>query len=398
MEADPAPDRAAQFELLRALARAELDAPAVDRLATAAAWSIDWTGLPGLLARHGLTVFAARHLWHVRDRVPVAVWDAVQAQATGVRGTSLAMTAELFRILETFDARKIAVLPFKGPVLAWRAYQDLGARPFTDLDLVVHPREVGAAGAALVALGYAPEYELSGARDAWFRRVDGDYPFVHPVTGHLVELHARVASRRFGGAPATDVLWVRRETLTIAGRPVAVLGADDAFLVQALHGGKHRWERLEWVAAVAELLRQRGGDVTSVIAGAGAAERAVLLACAVAADWLGAPLVEEVEARRRRDPVVAVLAAAAWRHVLGGATDGGPGETSAKLRFNWRLQCGIMARARFAYRWAMWPSPEDWEAVRLPDRFFFAYRVVRPIRLLIRYGGRWLRNDSRSGI
>jgi len=390
VEADPAANRPAQFELLRALARAELDAPAIDRLATAAAGPIDWGALPELLARHGLTVFAARHLSRVRDRVPTAVWDVVQAQAHGVRGTALAMTAEMLRILETFDARGIAVLPFKGPVLAWRAYQDLGARPFTDLDLLVHPRDVSAAGAALVALGYLPEYELSGARDAWFRRVDGDYPFVHPATGHLVELHARVASRRFGGGPATDALWARRETLTIAGRPIAVLGADDAFLVQALHGGKHRWERLEWVAAVAELLRRRGGDVTSVMAGAGEAERAVLLACAVAADWLGAPLAEQIDARRRRDPVVAALATAAWRHVLGGATDGGPGETSAKLRFNWRLQRGILARTRFAYRWAMWPSPEDWETVRLPDRFFFAYRAVRPMRLLVRYGGQLL--------
>lgn len=393
MGIDPAANRPAQVELLRALARAELDAPAAARLAAAAGAPIDWVALPGLLARHGLMVFAARHLSYVRDRVPAVVWDLVQAQAHGVRGTALAMTGELLRILAVFDACSVAVLPFKGPVLAWRAYQDLGARPFTDLDLLVHPRDVNAAATALVALGYASNYELSGARDAWFRRVDGDYPFVHPATGYLVELHARVASRRFGGGPTTDALWRRRETLAIAGRSIAVLGADDAFLVQALHGGKHRWERLEWVAAVADLLRRRDGDVGSVMARAGAAERAVLLACAVAADWLNAPLTADVEAHRRRDPEVAALAAAAWRHVVGDTTDDGPPETAAKLLFNWRIQRGVLARARFAYRWAAWPSPEDWEAVRLPDPLFFGYRAIRPLRLLGRYGGRLLAPD-----
>lgn len=384
-----------RLELLCAVARADLDAEAAARLDDAAARLDDWDALPDLLARHGLTVLGARHLEHVRDRVPVDTWEEIQRRARTAHATSLALAGELRRIVDAFDARDLPLLPFKGPVLAWRAYRDLGMRPFVDLDLLVRPLDVPAAVAALGALGYLPAHRFTNRQDAWFRRVDGDYTFVHPDTDGLVELHARAISLRFEGMPPVESLWARRVFVPLAGRPVPALHDDDCFLLQALHGGKHRWERLEWVAAVSELLRQRGGDVASVLAYAPGARRAVLLACAVAARWLHAPLSVETRTQCARDPSVERLAATAWRRIVSNAVDDeGPEETAGKLGFNWRLQRGPGARVRFAYRWVFWPSPEDWEFLPLPDGLFFAYRLVRPLRLIGRYGRRTPRAAS----
>lgn len=378
----------ARFDLLCAVARAELDADAAARLDDAAARMDAWDALPALLGHHGLTVLGARHLVRVRDRLPAHIWEEIQRRARAAHATSLALAGELRRIVETFDAREVPVLPFKGPVLAWRAYRDLGARPFVDLDLLVRPSDVPAAIAALGALGYIPMHHFTERQEAWFRRVDGDYALVHPDTDFLVELHARAMSLRFEGMPPVEALWARRTFVPLAGRQVPALSADDCFLLQALHGGKHRWERLEWVAVVAELLCQRGGDVASILSQAPGARRAVLLACTVASRWLRAPLSADIRARCARDPWVERLAAAAWRRIASDAVDEGPEETAAKLAFNGRLQRGVVARVRFVYRWAFWPSPEDWEFLPLPDALFFAYRVVRPLRLIGRYGRR----------
>lgn len=382
------------LELLCAVARADLDDEAAARLDGAAACMEHWDALPDLLEHHGLTLLGARHLERVRDRLPVDTWEEIRRRARAAHATSLALAGELRRIVDAFDACDLPVMPFKGPVLAWRAYHDLGARPFVDLDLLARPSDVPGAIAALGALGYIPTYRFTARQDAWFRRVDGDYAFVHPDTDCLVELHARAISRRFEGMPPVESLWTRRTFVPLAGRPVPALHDDDCLLLQALHGGKHRWERLEWVAAVSELLRQRGGDVASVLAYAPGARRAVLLACAVAARWLHAPLDAETRAQCARDPSVERLAATAWRRIVSSAVDEGPDETAGKLAFNGRLQRGLGARARFAYRWIFWPSPEDWEFLPLPDRLFFAYRLVRPLRLIGRYGRRARRADS----
>ncbi len=388
---DPASGPA--LELACAVARARMDSHASARLNAAAAGVGDWREVPVLLARHGLQALAVQHLVVVRPSIPDSVWMALESGARTARARALAGAAEVCRIDRAREAAGIPMLAIKGPVLARRAYGDVGARPFTDLDLLVSPDAVPRALALLAGLGYAPDYRFTPRRDAWFRRVDGDYPLVHGTTGQLVELHARPLSRRFTGLAPFEALWERRILVPLGDRAIAALGDDDAFLLQALHGGKHRWERLEWVAAAGELLRRRAGDVTPVLDAAPAARRAVLLACLVAAQWVDAPLSPETREACRRDRAVAPLAGRAWRRIVAGARDEGSAETAGKLLFNYRLQRGAVARLRFAYRWACWPSPEDWEFLSLPDPWFFAYRLVRPLRLL----GRYLRRAPARG-
>ncbi len=389
MEADTDPRQAAAaYRVLCAVARAVMDDAAAQRLDSAMTELTAWEAVPSLLVRHGLTILGARHLSGVRNRIPPDTWTSIEQQAREAHALALSKANELRRIVDTFEAHGLPVLAFKGPVLAWRAYGDFGGRPFVDLDLLVHPQDIAGAFTALGALGYAPVYQFRSSQDAWFRRVDGDYPFIDATGVGLVELHLRALSLRFGGMPPVDALWARRDGVPLGGRLIPSLSVDDALLLQALHGAKHRWERIEWVAAVAELLRRRGGDIMPLILAAPAARRALLLACTVASSWLDAPLSERTRALCDGDPVVARLAAVAWLRVITGSSDDGPDETAAKLAFNCRVQRGPAARARFVYRWIFWPSPEDWEFVELPDPVFFAYRIVRPVRLLARYGRR----------
>src|SRR5206468_9003205 len=135
-----------------------------------------------------------------------------------------------------------------------------------DLDLLVRPGDVPRATEVLAAAGYAPALALSPARERCFRRVDGDYPLVHRETGLLVELHARVSSERFCMPLATDALLRRSTAVALGGGEVRTLGDDDLLLVLSVHGAKHRWKRLEWLAALAELLRAGRGDVRAALA------------------------------------------------------------------------------------------------------------------------------------
>jgi Uncharacterised nucleotidyltransferase len=371
--------------LARAVACGRMDERATAQLDATAAVVADWAVVPPVLVRHGLPVLALGRLARVRTLIPDIVWNTLETQARDARQRALAGAAELRRIARAFDVAGLPMLAIKGPALAWRAYGDVGVRPFTDLDLLVAPVVLPPALEVLRELEYRGDHHFSPRQDAWFRGVDGDYPLVHAGTGQVVELHARPLTRRLAEMASFETLWDRRLAMSLADQAIPVLGDDDAFLLQALHGAKHRWERLEWVAAVGELLRRRAGDIEALLTAVPAARRALLLACRVATEWVDAPLSSRVRAACVDDPDVAILAARAWRHVAAGDTDEGAAGTAGKLSFNYRAQEGIATRLRFAYRWACWPSPEDWEFLPLPDVLFFAYRVVRPLRLLSRY-------------
>jgi hypothetical protein len=347
--------------------------------------TIEWEAIPRRLVIHGLSILAASHLSTVRHAVPAATWNRIQNQALAARASALALAAELTRILRALEADAVDALPFKGPLLGLDAYGDLAARPFDDLDLLVRPRDLDRAMLTLTRMGYESQYHFTRRRDAWFRRVDGDYPMVHAHTSTLVELHARAVSRRFGWGLGTDDLWRRHGVQHVGDNAVAVLSDDDRFYLYVVHGAKHRWERLEWLASTAALLGRRSGDVSALLQPPYRLRRAVLLACHLAHTLLGAPLADTTVSAIGDDPTVIALSAEVRRHMFSDRRDDSRDDTAAKLRFNWRLAAGWGQRIAYLYRWCTWPSPEDWMTMSIPDPLFFLYRLTRPARLLWQY-------------
>ena len=372
-------------QLLCACAFPSHDPEASARIGDLPGTTIDWSTVPALLTRHGLTILAASHLEAARRHIPPMVWNAIQSAAMRARISALEMSAELLRLLRALTAAGVSTLPFKGPLLGLDAYGDLAARPFDDLDLLVRACDMDTAIATLNRLGYTSSYGFTPAQDRWFRHVDGDYPLVHKTTGILVELHLRAVSRRFGPDIDTGDLWSRRRVLHVAGESVPVLSTDDQLYLCLLHGAKHRWERLEWLASTSVLLKHRGGNVSTLLAHPDVEARAVLLGCQLAHQLLGTPLHTETSAAIAADPIVMRLASEARRHIFDRHAHTDQRDTAGKLWFNYRIARGVPARVRFGSRWTFWPSPEDWTAITIPDALFPLYRIARPARLIWKY-------------
>lgn len=346
---------------------------------------IDWPRLFELAGRHRMIPLLHRSLADAPLPADAAAELRALNRAEVHRG--LALAAELRRLLGALAAAGVEALAYKGPALAAQAYGDLSLRSFIDLDLLVRPGDVPRALGVLGREGYAPALHLSPAQERYFRGVDGDYQLVHRTTGLLVELHARVSSERFCMPIETDALMRRARSVALGGGEVRTLGDGDLLLVLCVHGAKHRWKRLEWLAAVAALLRAGRGEVAAVLARATEvrARRTVLLGLALARRLLGAPLSDAGIREIEGDAPLAALVDEAERRMFDEEAGDGE-ETVANLAFNLRARDGAMDRARYAWRWLFGPSPEDWRWARLPDALFPLYRVLRPVRLLLRHG------------
>src|SRR6476659_3737574 len=47
----------------------------------------------------------------------------------------------------------------------------------------------------------------------------------------------------------------RLQTFSFAGNETKTFSSEDLILYQSMHGAKHLWRRLEWIASLAELVR-----------------------------------------------------------------------------------------------------------------------------------------------
>jgi hypothetical protein len=374
--------RPPEEEVLLLCARLHPSPVEAARLRALAAGPLDGEALLALARRHGLTGFLHRNL------AGVALPEGLRAELGEAHRRNvhraLQLSGELRRLAEALGARGIGSLAYKGPAQAVQVYGDLALRSFVDLDLLVLPADMPAAGRVLGECGYEPYLELTPGREALFNRVDGDRAYLHRGSGVLVELHARVSSLRFAMPVETDALFRAAEAVRVGGGEVRAPGPDDLLLVLCIHGAKHRWKRLEWLVAVAELARSgRAGPARGLErAAALGARRTFLLGFALAGRLLGLPLPPALAAAAEGEPGLRALCDEAEARLFGPEPEE---ETAANLRFNLAARDSRADRLRYAWRWATIPSPEDWAWLSLPDPLLPAYRVLRPLRLLTRY-------------
>jgi hypothetical protein len=310
------------------------------------------------------------------------------ARATGRR--NLFLTGRLLRLLAAFDDRRIRVIPFKGPLIATHVYGDLVVRPFSDLDVLIHARDVAAAKAMLFAHGY--EQRTSHPWEAPF----GD------ATGVEVDLHWGIGPS-YDPTPRTfDQLWARAVPLPLEGVEVRSLAPEDLLLVLSIQIAKD-WrgsgQRLLQICDTAELLRRYPGlDWTQVLelARTSGGERILQLDLLLSHELLSAPVPEPVlrsaqASRAARTLALELRAQMFPLPATGEASPEGPAPwhdkstLSLRTRERWRDKLRyFILRGWQRIHLAIRPSRSDREFMRLPTRLEFLYYVVRPLRVASR--------------
>jgi hypothetical protein len=389
---DPAPD----FRLFCLALRRPLSADDATALRDAIAQVPDWNAIVAGARRHRVALFLLEGLQACGSPlVPDHTLADLRRMTVAAARRSLAQAAEAARLARAFADAGVRVLFLKGVVLSAQLHGDAIPRDARDIDLLADPDRFAAAEAALTAAGYRHIAQANTPRqDAAYRQALKDLQFVHATTGAQVELHHRLADNPHLLAIEFDALWDGREEARVGDTAVATLGRAQLALYLMVHGAGHAWERLIWLTDLVAALRASGAVedalASAEAAGLGAAmQHAVLLAH----DWLGVPVAAQHLARARAGGKVARLdrilahlyAGAAWHEMPA------PGSWRRFVRASiwqrlYRLSLKREARYVASQLAREWFTPADWDTVRLPDRLFVLYPIVRPLGWLAR---RW---------
>jgi hypothetical protein len=345
---------------------------------------LDWAGLFLLAEEHGVIGLLARRLRDLQEtRVPAEIRQKLQERHRAQLLFTLSMTAELFRVLGRLSSASIGTLVVKGPVLSVQAYGDPGLRQYIDLDLLVRHKDVRHVTEIMTAAGYEPDVPLN-AIDAG--KIPGEYLFTRTGTKLLVELHTEHTFRYFPKPLPLEKLFERQIRVMVDAHEVPALCAEDELVLICIHGAKHFWERLIWVADVAAMVtRQRNLDWgrARMTARETGAERMLHVGLRLAAEILNAPLPAEVAAAVRGDAGAARLVAKIkkWLPAAGYAPQG----LAARASFRMRMRGGPIAGPAYLLRLTLSPTEEDWVEGEEEKRSWMLDGLKRPFRLLSKY-------------
>ena len=377
---------AGNLESMLLCAQTHVDSVTAKQIVTLAATEPDWDAILKAASEHSLLpIFCKNIEGYGGEALPSSLRRRFSEEFLRNSCRNLALTAELFRVLEALEGHGVCATPYKGPVLAAQAYGDAAMRQFSDLDIIVPQQQIVAAHDALLARGFRPV--ISGVEpQADGRQVPGQYAYRSDAET-LVELHTELTLRYFPRRLALEEVCERRERVQIAGRRVLTFSPEDTLLLLCVHGSKHFWERLGWIADIAALTRaSRPVDWAIVMERARkwGIRRMVLLGAGLAERLFQTPLPKEVEDYLRNDATARGLMDGICRRIFAAE----PAEMGVFSRFAFRVRMrGPLAQGLpYAVRLALMPT--EFDRGRHASYLEPLYALLRPLRLARSYGWR----------
>jgi Uncharacterised nucleotidyltransferase len=345
---------------------------------------VDWPRLLYLAEEHGILGLLRMRLGELDENmVPTEIRRKLLELHRLQVFSTLRITAELFRLLELFAANGIGALVVKGPALAVQAYGDPGLRSYRDLDLLVPERDIRRATESLEASGYQATVPL-GAIEAG--KIPGQYLFFHPETESLIELHNDLTLRYFPRRLPLEKFFARHIQVRLDAREIPALSVEDELVYLCIHGTKHFWERLSWIADVAALVTRQSGinwQGARETAQEVRAERMMHTGLRLASDLLHAPLPADVLLRVQRDVGAGKLAACVRTWLLAGETAPTLFERAV---FRLRMRGDRLAAPAYLLRLSLSPTEEDWQGAGETSHSRWVDAFRRPFRLARKYG------------
>lgn len=362
---------------------------------------------PGVLAREEVTALAAqvsdwpallaaandqcvRPLFHRAlygasfAGVPAQWRQALEQSLRQLLKQNLAFTAELLHIVDVLDHAEVECIPYKGPILALQAYRDIGLREFMDVDILVRQRDIPRVTAAMSDAGYPLFSPSEAPTPVDSTAIPGQYHFAKPPEFLPIEFHTEQTLRYYPAPVDFDRFLSHLSVVAFGGQSLRAFSPELTLSILSVHGSKHLWNRLQWIADLAWLLHSTSSfDWNSALATANelGAEKMVFTGLALASGLLDFALPGEIAAKIKSDEDVTFLAAQSAREMFHPAR----AAANAAQRAAFRVRSAPTRGSGFRHllRLATSPTEED-----RPEGSTSKLGSIlsRPVRLARKYG------------
>jgi Uncharacterised nucleotidyltransferase/Glycosyltransferase (GlcNAc) len=298
-----------ELDLLLCCIHTHIDPATSEQISTLLQQEIDWNYLYEIATQYQVLPLLYWTLdRHFREAVPVAMLSQLQTDFDDNSQRNTILAQELIDLINLFQSHEIPAIPFKGPILAALAYDHLFLRQFSDLDILVHPRDRQKAQDLMLSQGYDLRGEL-----------DWEYGFFHPQRQVSVYFQQAIRPSYCPFPLKFEDLWSHLRSVSIAGKILLSLQPEDLLLILVSQSAKDFLEeqpRLIRLCDVAELIRNHQEmDWEYVLTQARLLGNQTILffSLLLATDMLGTVLPENVRHRMDADSVANLL----LKHVSG---------------------------------------------------------------------------------
>jgi hypothetical protein len=319
-------------------------------------------------------------------RIPPDEWVQWKDRFKGNAYRNLRLAQKLIWIIGLLARNQITAVTLKGPVLAIQGYGDLSLRSFVDLDILTHPGNFHRVYEILTKAGFVPELQLTSVQQKWLVASDYHLPFIHQ--NDHIEIHWKIAEVGVHHPIKPDIFWQDLTVTHLLEEKINTLSPENTILLACLHGTKSGWNKLKWIADLANLIHaypQTNWIQLVENAKSNGMYRLVCLGFLLAEEPGGTIIDDTIHEQIHKNVKAEKIAAQVRKRIW---------EKSPELdqlgfvHFYLESRERLRDRLYFILDQLFVPKQVDWVSLPLPRQFYFFYYLLRPLRLLVKFGPR----------
>lgn len=379
-----------ELQLIVCCAKVEIPKEEINKIQTLLQQKINWEYLLITAKLHKVLPLIYVNLKNLfSDYIPKNILPQLQIFVLTKTQRNLYLVKELSNLIDVFESNGISAIPYKGLVLAAAVYGDLALRQFVDLDFLVPTEEYLKAQEILTAEGYKPPPQ---------KNVNWERSFVHTKKQIGVDLHQGLTPDYLPVYIDFPGLWQRLEPVSVGGIEFKSFSPEDLLIVLSIQLAKDaQWtaEVLIKVCDIAELIRvyqNINWDLVWQRCTKLGTKRILLFSLFVVSEMLAVKLPDSIWQKMQADNIAKKAANQVCEEFFMRS------EQSFKEKtYQERIFLRKLARERwqdkikYFLKVAFTPNEQDFTFVLLPRQAFLLYYFVRPIRLLVKFLGNFLK-------
>lgn len=344
---------------------------------------LDWEHILNMAKRHRLMPLLYINLNAVSpSKVPVDVLKDLKTNFHHNARRNLLLTGELIKVMQLLEDNGIKAVTYKGPVLAYSAYGNLGYRQFGDIDVFIDKIDVLNAQKVIKSNGYNLDSDIH-IDTAIYKKFDWEYRF-RSKQGVLIEINWKFEGPLFSLKADSKFLFNDLIKTKINNFEITTPSAENEFLMLSIHCAKHNWETLSWICDLSEVFQNKEINWKEVVDKASdlGVKRILRINFILLKELFRINIPEDINVNE--DSQAYSMAMKIKRRLFNDNKISW--NLFEKLILDLQKREDVYLGIKDCINGLSKPSIDDYKFLQLPESLFVLYIFIRPFLLLRKYG------------
>jgi len=372
-------------ELLLYCTRTHIDTTILEKVNLLVKKDLEWDYLIEMASKHKLMPLLYYNLQSLcSKKVPVIILNELKNYFYSNIRKNLLLTLELINILNLLKSNGITAIPYKGPILAILAYDNIGLRKFNDIDIFIEKSDVLKVKQILISNGYRPYFDLHHISDFNYIKTQREYLFISK-NGILIEIHWNLQGPILTLPFEPKFLFENLGIVCINNSEISTFTDENLILVLALHIAKHDWVDLSFFVDLSNFINNNNIKWDELLKKAAKMniKRILFINLIISKDLFDMKIPDDVLNQIYSDSIALDISVSIKKSLFV--------SNNKSLELFKKLNLGIKKRDKLIFgikdciKSLFMPSFKEFRSLKFHNNLFFLYFIYRPLNLLKRY-------------